>query len=403
MAGLPAAGGLVSPSASVAARRLAGVDALRGLALLGILMVNSTQIMDPYASEGVREPGAAFVDGFALWLVTALATTKFYLLFSFLFGYSFTLQMDSADREGANFPPRFLRRSLGLLLLGLTHAVLLYNGDILMTYGLLGLVLLCARRITPVTAVRTAAWIYGIFGVVLACLGALAAFDPRGSGVDREKIAEAVSAYRGDAGTVLQANLDRFPDAVLGVLIMAPGVLAAFLLGLAAGKRALLARDGTSRSQLIRCAIVGLLIGGPGALFFASASLGPLGERWQYLGLGVGILTAPALTCAYACLLLLLLRSSRGDGIRQWLAPAGRLALTNYLTQSVILTVLATAYGFSLYGRMGTAALMVLVCAVYGLQLAISTAWSRRFRHGPAEWLLRTVTLAGPPRRRADR
>ncbi|MGY0068675.1 DUF418 domain-containing protein [Streptomyces sp. QTS137] len=387
----------------MAARRLADVDALRGLALLGILMVNSVQIMDPYASEGVREPGAAFVDSFAMWLVTALATTKFYLLFSFLFGYSFTLQTASADRENANFTPRFLRRSLGLLLLGLVHAVLLYNGDILMTYGLLGLLLLCARRITPAIAVKTAVWIYGIFGVVLTCLGALAAFDRHGSGADPGKIAEAVSAYRGDAGTVLQANLDRLPDAVLGVLLMAPGVFAAFLLGLAAGKRALLSRDGTSRSQLVRCATVGLFVGAPGAFFFASAWLGPLGERWQYLGLGVGILTAPALTCTYACLLLLMLRSSWGDGTGRWLAPAGRTALTNYLTQSVILTVLATAYGFSLYGRMGTAALLVLVCAVYGIQLAISAVWSRRFRHGPAEWLLRTITLAGPPQRRADR
>ncbi|MGY3203050.1 DUF418 domain-containing protein [Streptomyces sp. TE5632] len=384
-------------------RRLPAVDALRGLALLGILMVNSTQIMDPYASEGVREPGAAFVDSFAMWLVTALATTKFYLLFSFLFGYSFTLQKASADRENADFTPRFLRRSLGLLVLGLAHAVLLYNGDILMTYGLLGLLLLCAGRITPTTAVRTAVWIYGVFGVALTGLGALAAFDPGGGVAEEGKIAEAVSAYRGDAGTVLQANLDRLPDAVLGVLIMAPGVFAAFLLGLAAGKRNLLSRDGTSRSRLIRGAAVGLIVGVPGAFFFASASAGPLDERWQYLGLGVGILTAPALTCAYACLLLLLLRSPWGDGTRRWLAPAGRMALTNYLMQSVILTVLATAYGFSLYGRTGTAALLVLVCAVYGVQLAISDAWSRRFRHGPAEWLLRIITLAGPPQGRADR
>ncbi|MGW5971873.1 DUF418 domain-containing protein [Streptomyces sp. NPDC055186] len=384
-------------------RRLPAVDALRGLALLGILMVNSTQIMDPYASEGVREPGAAFVDGFAMWLVTALATTKFYLLFSFLFGYSFTLQKASADRENADFTPRFLRRSMGLLVLGLAHAVLLYNGDILMTYGLLGLLLLCAGRITPAAAVRTAVWIYGVFGLALTGLGALAAFDPGGGVAEQGKIAEAVSAYRGDAGTVLQANLDRLPDAVLGVLIMAPGVFAAFLLGLAAGKRNLLSRDGTSRSRLFRGAAVGLLVGVPGAFLFASASAGPLDERWQYLGLGVGILTAPALTCAYACLLLLLLRSPWGDGTRRWLAPAGRMALTNYLTQSVVLTVLATAYGFSLYGRMGTAALMVLVCAVYGVQLAISDAWSRRFRHGPAEWLLRIITLAGTAQGRADR
>jgi uncharacterized protein len=387
----------------VTVRRLPAVDVLRGFALLGILMVNSMQIMNPYVSEGVREPGAAFVDDFALWMVMALAATKFYLLFSFLFGYSFTLQMASADRAGTNFTPRYLRRSLGLLLLGVAHAVLLFNGDILMTYGLLGLVLLCARRISPAAAARTAGWIYGVFGVFLTGVGALSAGVQDESGAHQEKIATAVAAYRGDAATVLQANVDRLPDAVLGILIMAPGVLAAFFLGLAAGKRDLLAHDRTSRSQLVRIATIGLVIGVPGAVFFASASQGPLDERWQFLGLGVGMLTAPALSAAYACLLLLLLRSSWGERTVRLFAPAGRMALTNYLTQSVIMAVIATAYGFSLYGHVGTAALMVLVCAVYCAQLTLAKAWLERFRHGPAEWLLRTITLAGLPQERAGR
>lgn len=396
-----AGGGPTSLSAPVAVQRLPAVDALRGFALLGILVVNSTQIMNPYMSEGIREPGAAFVDEIAMWLVTALAAHKFYLLFSFLFGYSFTLQVASADRDGVNFVPRYLRRSLGLLLLGMGHAVLLYNGDILMAYGLLGLVLLCARRITPGAAARVAGWVYGAFGVILTAAGALAAWAGEESGTNQAEVAKAVAAYRGDAGTVLQANLDRLPDAVLGILIMAPGVLAAFFLGLAAGKRNLLAHARTNRSQLVRIATIGLVVGVPGAVFFASASQGPLGERWQFLGIGVGMLTAPALSAAYACLLLLLLRSSWGDRTARLLAPAGRMALTNYLTQSVIMAFVATAYGLSLYGRMGTAALMVLVAAIYGLQLAISSAWLRRFRLGPAEWLLRAVTLAGPPGERA--
>ncbi|MGW2387584.1 DUF418 domain-containing protein [Streptomyces sp. NPDC001658] len=398
----------MNPDTTAAVRRLPAVDALRGFALLGILVVNSTQIMDPYAAEGVREPGAAVVDEVALWLVKAVATAKFYLLFSFLFGYSFTLQEASAERAGARFTARFLRRSLGLLLLGVAHAVLLYTGDILMAYGLLGLVLLWARRTSPRTAVRTACWIYGVFGALLTGLGALALGMPEEGGTEPGTIAAAVAAYRGDAATVVQANLDRFPDAVLGIVIMAPGILAAFLVGLAAGRRDLLghdrtSHDRTSRSRLVRITALGLAVGVPGAVFYASASQGPLGERWQFLGIAVGMLTAPALSAAYVCLFLLLLRSPAGEGAVRLLAPAGRMALTNYLAQSVIMTVLATAYGLSLYGRLGTATLMVLVGAVLAAQLALSALWLGRFRYGPAEWLLRAVTLAGRPRERADR
>ncbi|MEU6914034.1 DUF418 domain-containing protein [Streptomyces olindensis] len=384
-------------------RRLPAVDALRGFALLGILVVNSAQIMSPYETEGVRDPGAAPVDHVAAWLVAALASSKFYLLFSFLFGYSFTLQAAAAERDGAGVTARFLRRSLGLVLLGLVHAVLLYTGDILLTYGVLGLVLLWARRIRPATAVKAAAWIYGVFGVVLTGLGALATAVDDEEPVPHGAIAQAVAAYRGSAGTVVRENLDRLPLALLGVLLMAPGVLAAFFLGLAAGRRRLLAPGGTDRSRLVRVTVVGLAVGAPGAVFFASSAQGPLGERWQLLGIGVGMLTAPALSAAYACLLLLLMDSPRGDRVRRLFAPAGRLALTNYLGQSLIMMFLATAYGLSLYGDVGAAGVLLLALAVYALQLALSTAWARRFRHGPAEWLLRALTLAGRPGRAGTR
>ncbi|MFE1246978.1 DUF418 domain-containing protein [Streptomyces sp. NPDC058735] len=377
--------------------RLAAVDALRGFALLGILVVNSAQIMSPHEAEGVRDPGAAPVDHVAAWLVTAAASGKFYLLFSFLFGYSHTLQTDSAERDGANVTARLLRRSLGLVLLGSAHAVLLYTGDILLAYGVLGLVLWRARRARPATAVKAAVWIYGVFGAVLTGLGALATAVDEEDGVPDGAIARSVAAYRGSAGTVLRENLDRLPLALLGVLLMAPGVLAAFLLGLAAGRRRLLAPGGADGAALRTVAAAGLAVGVPGAVFFASAAQGPLEGRWYLLGIGVGTLTAPALSAAYACLLLLLLRSVWGERVRRLLVPAGRLALTNYLGQSLVMTFLATAYGLSLYGRLGAAAVLALAFAVYGLQLAAGTAWTRRFRHGPAEWLLRVITLAGRP------
>jgi uncharacterized protein len=392
------------PGGRVDPRRLPAVDALRGFALLGILVVNSAQMMSPYEAEGFRDPDAAPVDHVAVWLVTALASSKFYLLFSFLFGYSFTLQTASAERDGGNPTARFLRRSLGLVLLGLAHAVLLYTGDILMAYGLLGLVLPAARRIAPATAVKAAGWIYGVFATVLVGLGALATAVDEQEPVPHGAIDRAVAAYRGTAGSVVRENLDRLPLTLAAALLMAPGVLAAFLLGLAAGTRRLLAPGGVDRARLRRTAAVGLAVGVPGAVFFASAAQGPLDDRWHLLGIGVGTLTAPALSAAYACLLLLLLDSPWGGRVRLLFVPAGRLALTHYLGQSLLVMCLASAYGLSLYGRLGAAAVLLLAVAVYAFQLALGTALLRRFRHGPAEWLLRAITLAGRPgRTRAPR
>lgn len=130
--------------------RLAQVDALRGFALLGILVVNIGYMASTYHGSGLEDPGfASPLDGAVRWFVTVFFEAKFFLLFSFLFGYSFTLQLDSAERSGARFAPRFLRRLAGLFVLGALHAVLLFPGDILTMYAVLGLILLAARRPGP--------------------------------------------------------------------------------------------------------------------------------------------------------------------------------------------------------------------------------------------------------------
>ncbi|WP_425331188.1 DUF418 domain-containing protein, partial [Bordetella pertussis] len=157
-----------------AAQRLAHLDALRGFALFGILVVNIGVFASVYYGTGLPDP--AFSRPLDQWvnvLVAVLFESKFYLLFSFLFGYSFTLQIDAAQRAGAAFAPRFLRRLAGLAVLGLAHAVLLYHGDILLTYAVLGALLLALRRTAPERALRWACW--------LALLAGLGAGRPAGA------------------------------------------------------------------------------------------------------------------------------------------------------------------------------------------------------------------------------
>ncbi|UNZ16275.1 DUF418 domain-containing protein [Streptomyces sp. 891-h] len=371
------------------AQRIRDVDALRGFALLGILLVNVQVMADPYAGQG---PYGSAAERVAVWLVTALVSSKFYLLFAFLFGYSFTLQARSAGREGARFAGRQLRRLLCLWCLGFAHAVLLFPGDILMTYAVLGLVLFAARGVAPRKAVGGAVVLVVSLGVLLLGKGllALAATAPGGAAVP--EAASAVAAYRGDPASVVHANLRHWHDLLAGDMLYAPHILAAFLVGLAAGKRQLLADRDRCRVQARRLVGYGLPVGLAGGVFTAVCRNGPLDARWYDVGDAVGVLTAPALTAAYGGGLLLVLRTGKGRRLGEVLAAAGRLALSNYLTQSLVMALVFTGYGLALHGRLSLVPVLAGCFVLYAAQLALSTWLVRRFRHGPVEWLLHNVT-----------
>ncbi|MFF4422719.1 DUF418 domain-containing protein [Streptomyces sp. NPDC001549] len=382
--------------------RIPEVDALRGFALMGILLVNAQMMANPYGLGAITDPGASALDGTVEGVVLTFAVGKFYLMFSFLFGYSFTLQLASAERAGASAVPRQLRRSLGLLVLGVLHAVLLYTGDILTTYAVLGLILIAARNCTPGAALRAARILYGCLSVflVLLGLGTLFMSDAETAEADAELaegLPELIAGYRGDASSVVQANIGQLPDQLLATLLMSGFVMTAFLVGLHCGKRRLLADTGHHRAQMRRIFLLGAAVGLPGSLFMAMTTTGPLGPRWSTFGLMVGTVTAPALTAAYICGMLLLMKTTRGARIAAVFAPAGRMALTNYLSQSLITALVFTGYGLALYDRLSPAVVTLGALVLYAGQLALSRRLTARYRYAPVEWLLRAVTLARLP------
>ncbi|MBO8196684.1 DUF418 domain-containing protein [Streptomyces oryzae] len=375
-----------APEVPVSAPRIRDVDALRGFALLGILLVNVQVMADPYMGQG---PYHSVGERVAAWLVTALVSSKFYLLFAFLFGYSFTLQARSAERDEAGFAGRQLRRLLCLFVLGVAHAVLLFPGDILMTYAVLGLVLFAARGLAPRRAMCGAVGLVVALAVLLLGSGLLALST---TDTPAPEAAIVTAAHGGDPVSVVHANLRQWHELLAGDVLYAPHILAAFLVGLAAGKRRLLAEFGRYRAQTKRLVTYGLPLGLAGALCSALCRNGPLDARWYDIGAAVGVVTAPALTAAYGCGLLLLLRTRHGRRIGTVLAAAGRMALTNYLTQSLVMALVFTGYGLALYGRVGMVAVLAGCFVLYAAQLALSVWLMRRFRRGPVERLLHTVT-----------
>ncbi|MTJ82284.1 MAG: DUF418 domain-containing protein [Telmatospirillum sp.] len=394
------------PSPDSGAEREAFVDALRGFALLGILVVNIIAFASPYYSAGLPDPSTGKVLGrLAMATVSWLFETKFYLLFSFLFGYSFTLQMRSAERAGASFRPRILRRLAGLFLFGLGHGVLLFHGDILTTYAVLGLVLLMLRRTDPRRLVRIALWLVVGTSLFWLGIGILETLEPSGPSATSQDVARAIQAYRSSPATVVSQHL-RDLTQMLGLLglVQAPTALAMFLLGLVAGQRGLFHDIGGHLPLFRRMLVAGAAIGLPCAAIYAVTSGAFMGTPWEVFGLARSLLTAPLLTGGYVGGLVLLFRGSAGAILVDVLAPAGRMALSNYLMQSLICAVIFYAYGFRMVGEIPPALAVLMAFGIFLIQLMASRWWMERCSYGPLEWALRALTnLHVPALRRMPR
>lgn len=376
------------------------VDALRGLALLGILVVNLEFIASTIDRgwDGYDAP----LDLAARWLAITLFQLKAYLVFALLFGYGLTIMLDRAG--GAALTARYLRRLGLLLVLGLLHAVFLFVGDILVTYALLGVTLLAFRRTPTRRLLRIAAWAYAA-GVALVALVAVAIAT--GDAGAASPGAQEVYA-EGSFLEVAARRLEELPVAlsILGVLNWA-STFGAFLVGMALGRTDILSRPERHVAAARRVARWCLPAGFGLAAVAASLAVAAPDRAGGGLAGAALLMETIAGPIAVAGVVAGLVAAG---GRRWWgrveaaATPAGRSSLTIYLAESAIASLIFAGYGLGLFGDVGPAAALGLAVAIW---LALDLAarwWLRRFRQGPAEWLLRTVTYwrRQPLRRTAE-
>ncbi|MDZ7801717.1 MAG: DUF418 domain-containing protein [Trueperaceae bacterium] len=400
-----------------ASRRIVTLDVLRGFALLGILLVNVPLMMHPVHLEALGAGPDGGLDRVARLLVEALAEGKFFTLFSLLFGVGMAIQMQRAASRGAPFVPFFLRRMGTLLGIGAAHVLLLWWGDILVYYAVLGMAVLPLRAAPVPRLLRLAggavlvpiALNAGLFG-----LGQLAQTTPEGAEAWRAGIEASVADARVDADVAYQTYgatdfgamvMQRVADwsfATIGVTVggMLFVVAAMFLIGMVVGRRGVLHDPGAHLPLLRGVRVWGGLVGVLGtATWMATGTTVSMEPTLAGLVSTTGfVLGAPALSLAYAATLTLALRDPRWQARLRPLAAVGRLALSNYLLQSLVVTTLAYGYGLGLYGQIGAAWSLVIALVVFALQVPLSVAWTRRFRYGPVEWLWRTLSYGRPPR-----
>ena len=412
--------------------RIAEMDVLRGLALLGICVINLPGFFTPYAleSSGAVELFPSRVDKAAEWLVNFFGSGKFNSMFSFLFGVGFAIQMDRAQAKNAPFAGMYFRRLLGLFAFGLAHAIFLWDGDVLHVYAALGIPLIFARKLAD-------GWLWLL--VVLCLLVPIGrmflgmARDEKPSATPQQLLnrgLDELRIYGKGEYTVPRVDTDKktgdlkpplhvvgkgsYPEVVSdrthklardyreGAAWFWPVLGTTLVVGFIVGRRRIF-QDIPGHLPMIRkitwwSGAIGFLIAG---VFATAILLAPRGEQRISVLPAIGMLCymigRPILCAFYMGVVVLLAQKPTWRSAMQPLATVGRMPLTNYLMQSVIASFLFYGYGLGLYYRIGPAVAVLIAFTIFAAQVAYSHWWMARFRFGPAEWLWRTLTYGTPP------
>lgn len=397
--GIPAAGPIDDRE------RSALLDSLRGWALLGILIANMVAFIGfSFLDEAGRQAaiGSAF-DDIAELLLEWLIVGKFYSIFSLLFGIGFAIQLGRLEARGEGVP-RYLRRLAVLFLIGMAHLLLLWIGDIVALYALMGGILLLFRRQSDrgLIAWAVALWLVPVAWSALIHFGgvnlAQPIFDAGLRSIASMGFDVSVSPLEDYRNTGFLAALAFRPGEALIRLsdlvyqMRFTKVLGMFLIGLWVGRRAIYADLDRHAPLLRKVARWGLAIGIPVSLARAVLSMWPGEDRpiIEFATEVAYVLGTPTLALGYAAAFALLwLKGVKSLG---WAAPAGRMALTNYLTQTILQSLIFYGWGLGLIGTFGLIFIYPLSLALFALQVAYSRWWLGRFRFGPIEWLWRSLT-----------
>ncbi len=391
--------------------RVEMLDILRGFALLGILMVNMPLMNAPFLTEmGKFALWTDPANETATWLLNFFFTGKFYTIFSMLFGMGFYFFLKKAEEDARSVLPVFRRRLGWLLAFGVLHVVLLWYGDILVFYALFGFLMILFRKKSNKSLLIWAISILMIpvlLTLLLVGLFSLALTVPEVAGEMtagfNEAIREmnllmerAIDVYStGSFGEIVRMRLNEYSNILGGIVFFFPNVLAMFLVGLVLARKKVFENPGAHRLFFRRLFLYSLPVALAGNWLLAHFSQDSSyiyfdwSLFWVILGMAFG---GPAMSFIYMAGIAYLYHHGFFKKVFSALAKTGRMALTNYLMQSVIATTLFFSYGFGLYGQVNIWQGMLLTVAIFLVQVVWSQYWLRHFRFGPIEWLWRTLT-----------
>ena len=377
------ADGVASPRPIGSAERIEAIDVLRGIALLGVVAMNVVTEFRVSMFERFLFPKASLspVDSAVETVLMLFVDLKAFALFSLLFGAGLAIQFERLGKSGRR-AVLLVRRLTVLLVFGLIHLCLIWNGDILTEYALAGFIVLPflfgPRWLLKVAALAS-----------LALYLAMQVFPPPGLWPGTAALAQDVVEARRiyPSGSFLDVLAFRLREIPLWAYLHAyifPRTIGLFLLGALAWRGGILRNPPRRLMFSIATVCIGLgaaLIVAHAARLFAGSRIvllaEPLGTILLALGYGAGIIGIANL--------------AGGKRLLGWAAPIGRMAFTNYLAQSIILGWIFYGYGLGLFGKLGVTSALAIGIAVYIAQVPFSAWWLGRYRYGPVEWLWRTL------------
>jgi uncharacterized protein len=385
------------------------VDVVRGFALYGVLLANLVWITtDVVLTEAhMATLATARLDRIVKPLVVFFVDGKFYTLFSFLFGLGFAIQLSRAVQRGRRIAMTYARRVAILAVIGLAHIVFVWYGDILLVYAIGGFGLLLVKdwnlRFLLILALALALSVRMAVGLYPVLTGAPPEAPVNSAMQDDAEKDRKLAIFDGPSYTAIASENRSFYYGEIvsrGVwLFMLPQVFARFLLGLYVGRRNWAQRTSELVPPLRRVlpwSIVIAVMGNGAAMVIDRLQHdGVIGLDSYWMHLRAPIWEAGVLAMAFVYLAVLVFLFHAGSAWRRrlgHLAPVGRMALTNYLTHSVLYLALFTGVGLGLYGEVGPALCVVLSIAIFAAQMVFSRWWLVRYRFGPAEWVWRTLT-----------
>jgi uncharacterized protein len=400
------------PAPVGAAERVEVMDVLRGVALFGVFLVNFTGFAGASIMATEQQllslPTAPF--DFALrqvleWLFVDKANT----LFAFLFGLGFYLQMQRLELRGIDFEVLYRRRLFVLLIIGLVHFFFFWTWDILHLYALAGFLLLPLRHLRDRALLIT--------GLLLAAFGrtlqkGLAEFSNAsswtgmpGGYADSDVLLRQQLSERGDYFGIVGNFFEWvFVDYIASGLILGwlCYALGRFLIGAWVGRKEWIARAAQflpGWRRVLRWTLpAGLILEGLASLLAASPEVADFEHR-EFVAKSFHLLAVPVLSTGYVSAVVVGFQSGWGRRLLAPFAAVGRMALTNYLAQSLMFgfVLFGVGPGLALAGKIGTTAILGVVIAFFALQVLISRWWLARYAYGPAEWVWRAFTYGERP------
>jgi uncharacterized protein len=401
-----------------AAPRIAALDIIRGVAVMGILAMNIVAFAMP--REAYANPFVFGWQGTAdtiSWIVSfTFVDGKMRGLFSFLFGASMLLVIERAEAAGDNGARVHFARMAWLLVFGLIHFFFIWWGDILTLYAPMGMIAWCFHRRSTerllgagVLLVFAQFMLFAILAIDAHQLAAAAAAP----GASRETLHNwaalgeqvtprtqdleaALGLYRGSYGDILAHRLHEGPtELLMSLLLFGLETLGYMLLGMAMLRNGFLSGSWSCR-RYARIAAAALAVTVPLYLLLAALLLRARFDVRSFyaLDLAATALLRPVMVIGIAALIILLTR--RGGSLVAWIAATGRAAFTNYLGTSLLMTSLFYGYGLGWFGSLSRSMLWLVVFPACALMLLWSKPWLDRFRYGPFEWLWRSLARGRP-------